>query len=156
MNRKAGTDDKEAFPAAVARYLDATRFSSRIVYTDYRGHAVELAAGAAREGVETVVVVGGDGSATEVARGLVDTATVMAIIPRGSGNGLARFLGIPRDMRRALELIGRGTPRAIDVGTAGGHLFLSNAGVGFDALIAAVEDKRGRLAGKTSAKAAHA
>jgi len=145
VNRKAGTDDKKAFPGAVARYLDATRFSSRIVYTDYRGHAVELAADAARQGVEIVAAVGGDGSVNEVARGLAGTATVMAIIPQGSGNGLARFLGIPRSTARALELIRDGAPRAIDVGSAAGHLFLSNAGVGFDALIARLfRDNKGR------------
>lgn len=136
VNRKSGTDDKKAFPEAVDRCLDAARFSVRIVYTEYRGHAVELASEAARQGVEIVGVVGGDGSVNEVARGLVGTGSVMAVIPRGSGNGLARFLGIPRDMRRALEVIHTGTPRPIDVGSANGHLFLSNAGVGFDTLIA--------------------
>lgn len=145
VNRKAGTDDKKTFPDAVARYLDASVFSSRIVYTDYRGHAVELAAEAARQGVDIVAAVGGDGSVNEVARGLAGTPAVMAVIPRGSGNGLARFLGIPRNTARALELIREGAPRPIDVGSAAGHLFLSNAGVGFDALIAGLfRDNKGR------------
>lgn len=145
VNRKAGTDHKQAFPEAVARFLDTAHFSYRIVYTEFRGHGVDLAREAARNGVAMVVAVGGDGSVNEAARGLVNTDTVLAIIPRGSGNGLARFLHIPRDIRGALEVINRGVPRSIDVGFANGHLFLSNAGVGFDTLIATLfSENKGR------------
>lgn len=79
---------------------------------------------------------GGDGTVNEVARGLLGSNTALAIVPAGSGNGLARALGIPLEGRAALALIPAGRHRRIDAGIAGEHLFLSNAGVGFDALIA--------------------
>lgn len=145
VNRKAGTDDKKAFELAAARYLNAARFTHQVVFTEYRGHAVTLAKAAAGEGAGIVAVVGGDGSVNEVARGLKGTSTLMAIIPRGSGNGLARYLGIPRDIRRAIGVINTGVPRTLDAGEANGQLFLSNAGVGFDTLIATLfRDNKGR------------
>lgn len=149
VNRRAGTDEKKAFPAAVARALDPALFSWRIAMTEYQGHATELARAAAAEKMDIVAVVGGDGSVNEAARGLWGSGTALAIIPRGSGNGLARFLDIPLDTAGALETLSTGKPHAIDAGFANGHLFLSNAGVGFDAVIATLfASSRGRgLAG---------
>lgn len=145
VNRKAGTDKKEKFPEQVSNILDGSLFSHEIVTTGYRGHAVDLAAAAARAGTEVIAVVGGDGSVNEAARGLLGTDATLAIIPKGSGNGLARALGIPLDTRGALELINRFHPKRIDVGFANERLFLSNAGVGFDTVIATLfEGSAGR------------
>jgi YegS/Rv2252/BmrU family lipid kinase len=136
VNNKAGTGNRERFPALVEQVLDPSLFSWRIAFTQYRGHGAALSAEAARGEADIVVAVGGDGSVNEVARGLLGTRSVLGVVPAGSGNGFARALGIPRNPSRALQLIARFHPRTIDVGFANGHLFLSNAGTGFDSLIA--------------------
>jgi YegS/Rv2252/BmrU family lipid kinase len=136
VNSRAGTGRREGFPRQVEEVLDPGLFSWEIVYTSYRGHAASLSAQAAREGVDAVAAVGGDGSVNEVARGLLGTGCALAVIPAGSGNGFARMLGIPRNIPGALQAINDFHPVTIDVGFANGHLFLSNAGAGFDSLIA--------------------
>lgn len=145
VNRKAGTDEKRKFPIQVDHVLNKDFFSFDVTYTQFRGHAIELAKNAAENGVDIVVAVGGDGSVNEVARGIFDTESALAIIPKGSGNGLARSLGIPLNTIKALKLINDLHLQKIDVGFANEHLFLSNAGVGFDALVARLfSENKGR------------
>lgn len=136
INPKSGTDEKKKFPSRVNHILSKDLFSYEIAYTAYRGHAIELASQAAKNGVEVVAAIGGDGSVNEVAQGLLGTNSKLAIIPRGSGNGLARSLKIPRNIDQAIEKINQLKTKFIDVGYANKRLFLSNAGTGFDTLIA--------------------
>ncbi|CAL1521376.1 diacylglycerol kinase family protein [Chitinophaga sp. MM2321] len=136
INRKAGTDREKRLEDAISRHFPPARFDVSITHLAYLGHGADLAREAVKNGVHTVVAVGGDGSINEIAQGLVDSDTALAILPLGSGNGLARALKIPLDVNKALNLIVANKQRAIDVGYANEHLFLSNAGVGFDALIA--------------------
>ena len=107
--------------------------------TEGPGHARELARGVAEAGVETVVAVGGDGTMNEVAHGLLGSETALALVPCGSGNGLALHLGIPRSARGALELAagGRGRVATLDSGEADGHPFFNAMGVGIDAEVSA-------------------
>lgn len=136
INPTSGTDEKKKFPSQLNKLLDKKIFSYEIAYTEYRGHAIELAADAAKKGIEIVTAVGGDGSVNEAAQGILGTETILAIVPRGSGNGLARSLKIPVDTEKVIERINHYKAKTIDAGLANGHLFLSNAGAGFDALIA--------------------
>src|SRR5688572_19165191 len=78
-----------------------------IEYTQRRGHAISLANEASKNGFDYVVAVGGDGTINEVARGLLDSDTPMGILPRGSGNGLARHLGIPVTLTDAIDQLFR-------------------------------------------------
>lgn len=145
VNKKAGTSEKNQFPRQVKKILDNSLFSYDIVYTQYRGHATELAKKAVENNTDIVAAVGGDGSANEVAHGIAGSEASLAIIPKGSGNGLARTLRIPINTEKALSLINRNQAVYIDAGLADGHIFLSNAGVGFDALIANLfADRTGR------------
>lgn len=112
------------------RSLDFT-----IEHTSGPGDATCLAQQAANEGYATVVAVGGDGTVNETASGLVGTETALAIIPRGSGNGLARSLNIPLQAAKALEVIGTGKTYRIDAGRAAHRYFFAVAGVGFDASV---------------------
>lgn len=102
------------------------------------GHATEMAQAAAAAGRPLVVAVGGDGTVNEVASGLIGTGTALGIVPRGSGNGLARHLRIPLRPEAALRLILDSTARrrAIDTGTADGRPFVNLMGIGFDAELA--------------------
>ncbi len=104
--------------------------------TKSAGHATELAREAAANGFEVVVAIGGDGTINETARGLIGTHTALAVVPRGSGNGLARELGMPLDFEQAVVSLQRGTIGLCDVGRANGELFLNVAGVGLEAEIA--------------------
>ena len=100
------------------------------------GHATELARQAAQNGYTAVVAIGGDGTINETARGLVGTGTALAVVPHGSGNGLARELGMPLLVEEALARLQQPRPAKCDVGRANGELFLNLAGVGIEADIA--------------------
>lgn len=136
INRKAGTDREKRLGEAIRQHLPSMQFSVETTYLQYLGHGTDLAREAVQRGVDTVVAVGGDGSINEIAQGLLGSSTALAIVPLGSGNGLARALKIPLDAGIALQIVAAGYKRPMDAGFANEHLFLSNAGVGFDALIA--------------------
>jgi YegS/Rv2252/BmrU family lipid kinase len=104
--------------------------------TEHPGQAYALSAAAVQGGCATVVAVGGDGTVNEVARALAGTPVVLGIIATGSGNGLARHLGIHGSWDRAFATLRNGQPRAIDVGFANGCPFLNVAGLGFEAELA--------------------
>ena len=99
-------------------------------------HATELAREAANSGFESVIVLGGDGTINEAAQGLVDTQTALGIIPRGSGNGLAREIGMFVPLEEALVKLQRASVQPCDVGVANEELFLNVAGIGIEANIA--------------------
>jgi diacylglycerol kinase family enzyme len=117
--------------------------------TSRRGHATRLAQGAAAEGVDVVVVLGGDGTLNESANGLAGTDTAMAALPGGSTNVFARSLGLPDDPIEAtgvlLEALGRGAVRRVGLGSVNGRYFLFHAGMGFDAAIVARVERRAAL-----------
>lgn len=102
------------------------------------GHATDLARDAAARGLDCAVAIGGDGTANEVAQGLVGSPCALGLVPRGSGNGLARHLGVPLHAAAALALLvsDASRVRTIDTGTANGHVFINAMGCGFDAEIA--------------------
>lgn len=131
--------------AALARdVLRAQGVEGQVVMADGSGRGREAARALIAQGVETVVAWGGDGTINEVASQLVFRGVTLGIVPAGSGNGLARELGIDRDPRRALEAALAGPVRWIDAGELGGRLFFNVAGVGLDARLAAVFDAGGR------------
>jgi diacylglycerol kinase (ATP) len=103
--------------------------------TTGRGHATALARAARAAGAEIVVAMGGDGTVNEVAQGLVGSDVALGIVPCGSGDGLARGLGLPRARRAAFDVALTGATSRMDVGYANDHLFLNVAGVGFDAAV---------------------
>ena len=105
-------------------------------FTQSAGHATELAARAVSEGYEQILVAGGDGTINEAARALVGKSAALGIIPKGSGNGLARELGIPLSYEQALLTLQHCEPVACDVGQANGEYFFNVAGVGIEAEIA--------------------
>jgi diacylglycerol kinase (ATP) len=91
-----------------------------VEHTDGPRDAERIARDAVRGGVERLVVVGGDGTTSEVVTGLLDAelgdAVEVGVLPAGTGGDLARRLGVPGDMRSAIEALGRGVPRRIDAG----------------------------------------
>ena len=148
INPISGTHAKDEIPRLVDSVLDARRYQYRIVFTEYAGHAAEIAEEEAAKGTDIVVAVGGDGTVNEVARSLVHTETALAIIPCGSGNGLARHLCLPLDVKKALAIINAGQIEAFDYGVINGLPFFCTCGMGFDAFISlkfAEAGKRGPI-----------
>jgi diacylglycerol kinase (ATP) len=129
--------------ARIARTL-AAEFESagtllEVVLTPAPGEAARLAAGAVDEGYRTILAVGGDGTANEVANGMIGSRAALALYPTGVGNDLARSLGYPRGRKRrqlARWLSTEAQTRAIDVGEINGRIFLNAAGVGIDGHVA--------------------
>ena len=117
------------------------------------GHARELARSAANTGYERVVVIGGDGTLSEAANGVADSETALGIIAAGTGNDIARNLGIPRDPRAAAELAATGSARRIDLCAIETQqhsaYFLNIAGFGFDAEVAWRVNRMPKLGGGT-------
>lgn len=148
INPISGTRTKKHITAYIARTLDTALYVPTFITTEYAGHAHELAQRAASEGADIVVAVGGDGTVNEVAGALVHTPTALAIVPCGSGNGLARHQRIPMSVKGAVDVINRGEVRTLDYGTINGRAFFCTCGVGFDAFVSmkfAEGGKRGFL-----------
>lgn len=130
------------------RQLRQAGYDARVIVTTAPGHATEAARDAVAGGVDLVVAWGGDGTMNEVARVLAFGPVALALVPAGSGNGLARDLGVPFDPAAALDMAGAGQRRRIDAGEMNGQLFFNVAGVGLDARIAtAFAESRGRRRG---------
>lgn len=135
VNPISGIVGKRAVLANIPKLLSPDRFVYDIAQTEHAGHATELAREAANRGVDIVCAVGGDGTVNEVARALLHTDTALAIIPCGSGNGLARHLHIPLAIQRAIQFLSETEAHHIDYGLVNAHPFFCTCGVGFDALI---------------------
>ena len=148
INPISGTHSKDAMPELIQQTIDAEKFDVDVRLTEYAGHASEIARQCVAQGTDIVVAVGGDGTINEVARSLVHTQTALGIIPCGSGNGLARHLMLPLDIKKALEIINQCHIEAFDYGVINGLPFFCTCGMGFDAFISlkfAEAGKRGPI-----------
>jgi len=121
---------------SVTAMVGSRGIAADVWVTDAPGHAYDIATKAVARGVSTVVAWGGDGTVNEVASALAFTASRMAIVPVGSGNGLARHLAIPLNPERALDVALGSHDTVIDVGELDGRRFVNVAGLGIDAAIA--------------------
>ncbi|MGQ0828444.1 MAG: diacylglycerol/lipid kinase family protein [Bacteroidota bacterium] len=135
VNPISGVGRQKIIEKLIDTQLDRALFDYEIAYTKASKHAIELAKQAVINNCHIVVAVGGDGSVNEIAKGLVGSTTAMAIIPTGSGNGLARHLQIPLDLKKAMEVINRSKETKIDTMQLNEETFVNVAGIGFDAHI---------------------
>ena len=122
--------------STTAARLSEWGLSAPVVFTEAPGHAAELAAAAVAEGVERIVVAGGDGTVCEAAEGLHRAgAGGLAILPLGTGNDAARSLGVPRDLEDAARAVVDGHCRPVDLIRIGDRIVLNAIGVGLTANI---------------------
>ena len=133
VNPVSGGKDKKKVLAAIDRYLDRSAFTYEVLET---GKAGDATAWARESGADVVVAVGGDGTVSEVAAGLLGTGKALGIIPCGSGDGLALHLGISRDPVKAVRALNTGCIARIDAARLDGRPFFCTAGVGLDADVA--------------------
>lgn len=143
VNNYAGQKCGARAADIVVSYLMKKRCSVEYSYTEYSGHATKLAAEACASGFDLVAAVGGDGTVNEVAQGLAGTKTPMGIIPVGSGNGLARELGISLKLLKSAKNLIIGKDQHLDVCRLNNQRFFCTSGIGFDALIAEKMSKSG-------------
>jgi len=122
-------------------YLVSRGLDVRLETTNAPGDATRIAHNAANNGTSDVVVVGGDGTINEAIQGMAGTKARLAIIPRGTGNVLARELGLPLESEKAADVVIRSKTRevhfgvAIDERTDTRRYFLLMAGIGLDASV---------------------
>ena len=136
INPQSGKRRKQrALEAMIRAAGEQAGAEASLVYSEYPGHPQELARQAVAEGVDKIAAVGGDGTVNEIGRQLIGTRTALGIIPCGSGNGLARHLGIPLSPHKAVPAVFDGDTILMDTGTANGLPFLNVMGIGFDAEI---------------------
>jgi YegS/Rv2252/BmrU family lipid kinase len=140
-------DSPERRMALARRMLARHAIEGAVWVTERAGHARELASRAVADGCDLVVAWGGDGTVNEVAVTLIHSPAALGVVPAGSGNGLARGLGLAVRPADALEKALTGSAHAIDVGEFGGRRFFNVAGVGFDAAVAARFNRQGQVRG---------
>ncbi|MBB2150026.1 diacylglycerol/lipid kinase family protein [Pedobacter gandavensis] len=138
INPISGGKDKLKIPALIDAHLDRSKFNANYSFTEYVGHASEIAEEAASKNFDVIVAVGGDGTINEIGTKVMQQNKILGILPFGSGNGLSRFLKIPMKTIQAIKVINDFKVRVIDTGRFNDKCFFNMAGMGFDAHISSV------------------
>ena len=148
VNPISGRARRGAGRDVLARDLLASHgVAGDVLLTRGPGHGRQLAQACVAAGVDRVVAWGGDGTVNDVAGPLIGTQVSMGIVPAGSGDGLARSLGLPLDPRGAFARAMAPESLRMDVGRLGDRHFLNVAGVGFDAALACAFNARAKRGG---------
>ena len=148
INPKSGIGKKDSLPELIDKCIDKNLFDYQIVYTEYAGHATKLTQQAVKDKFTIVVAVGGDGTVNEIGKALINTDTALGIIPVGSGNGLARHLNLPMNLKKCIDILNYCDIKKLDYGIINEHPFFCTCGMGFDAFISmkfAEAGKRGPI-----------
>ncbi len=133
INPKSGnTKDNKSLEDFILKLFP----DSQIHFTDYKGHAKELANQCVEDGFKNLAVVGGDGTINEILSEIVEQDINLAVIPKGTGNGFARMMNIPLTPKKALKQLKKWKPISCDVGKVNEDYFINISGIGFDAYIA--------------------
>lgn len=140
VNPNSGLGKYKKLEKILKREFKRDIFNYNILYTKYAGHA-KLIAQENAEKYDGIVVVGGDGSINEVGQGLIGSSAALGIIPVGSGNGLARSLKIPLNVKKAIKTLFNSDIRVIDSVKINNAYFFNVGGIGFDANIGHLFDK---------------
>ncbi|MFU8821013.1 MAG: diacylglycerol/lipid kinase family protein [Gammaproteobacteria bacterium] len=139
-NLAAGNGRSRRFAKHAVALLERDGLAVETVISRGPGHLAETAAAEAARGRLRLVALGGDGTLSEVAHGLLSVpgaATTLGIVPLGTGNDFVKSAGLPRDWQAACRGLAAGcTPRRIDAGRVNGRWFINGVGLGFDAAIA--------------------
>lgn len=149
INPISGTNSKIGLCEAIEKKVSSMGHTLVTSETKGPGDATQIARKAAEDGYDVVLACGGDGTVNEIATGLIGTNTILSILPNGSGNGLARHIGIPVDPIEALTTVKKGRVVDCDYCTVNDIPFFCTFGLGFDAAVShrfALGNKRGLIA----------
>jgi diacylglycerol kinase (ATP) len=139
-NPAAGNGRGRRTGARALALLERCGLDIKATFSRSAEHLEELAAAEARRGATRIIAIGGDGTFSAVARGLLNvpgSSTVLGIVPLGTGNDFVKSTGLPRDWRAACRVLAAGcTPRPIDAARVNGRWFINGVGMGFDAAVA--------------------
>jgi diacylglycerol kinase (ATP) len=139
-NPAAGHGRVRRLGAEAVRLLESAGLKVETIVSRGPGHLEAVAAAEAQRGRARLVAIGGDGTLSEVARGLLasgEAPAVLGIVPLGTGNDFIKTMGLPRHWRAACRQLAAGCrPRQVDAGRVNGRWFVNGVGYGFDAAIA--------------------
>ncbi len=141
INPISGRKNNSNISKIIHTYFSSINIPHKIIYTKFKDEAPSIVKEYLDKGHTTFIAVGGDGTVNEIAKTLVNTKARLGIIPKGSGNGLARHLGIPLRLNAALDNIKKSHTESIDYGTLNENCFFCTSGIGFDAHIGNVFSK---------------
>ena len=148
INPIAGHKQYKAVEKGICKYLDHKKFESNIEYSKKKGDVQKISKQAIKRGANIIIAVGGDGTVNEVSSALIKSNIKMGVIPIGSGNGLALSLGIPKNIKKAIEKINLNHVKKIDCISVNNLHSINLIGFGFDAYVAkafSTENNRGLL-----------
>ena len=133
LNPCAGNGRSVKIMQRVVKILEQKKIAFQVIETEYPGHATLIAQEAIRNGYNSIIAVGGDGTVLEVANGMIGESATMGIIPAGTGNDFIKTVGIPNDPEIAAEILLRNKHKQVDIGLADDkRYFLNISGTGFD------------------------
>lgn len=146
VNHRSGSGIQSGLERYIRRRCSEAdaNYKVHFQYTEGQGHAINLAMAGVQQEFSALVAVGGDGTINEVARGMNNASIPLGIIPKGSGNGLARHLGIPMDTGQAVRSLIESDIVRMDTFTVNNKLSLNVAGIGFDGHVASLFGRNGR------------
>lgn len=148
INPIAGHKQYKKVEKEIHKYLDHKKFESNLEFSNKKGDVQKKTKEAIDRGANIIIAVGGDGTVNEVSSVLINSKVKMGIIPIGSGNGLALCLGIPKNIKKAIEIINLNKVKKIDCISINNLHSINIIGFGFDAFVAkkfAGESNRGLL-----------
>tara|TARA_B100001059_G_scaffold159911_1_gene159496 strand:- start:1542 stop:2450 length:909 start_codon:yes stop_codon:yes gene_type:complete len=152
VNPISGGKEKKTLQLKIAKHLDLNIYSYKIILTQYKGHAKEIAVKAVKEKIPFVCAVGGDGTIHEIGKELICSKTTLCIIPKGSGNGIANHLGLSKKTKKAIQCINEAIITKIDTVAVNSSFFIGTSGFGIDAMIARKFDNDPKRGFKTYIK----
>jgi diacylglycerol kinase (ATP) len=141
VNPAAGKGNYKYSISKINEHVDQNKYNAIIEITSHKGHAYKIAGHYKEKGIKNIVAVGGDGTINEIGAAIINTGISLGIMPRGSGNGLARYLSIPPNARKALKIITDHKTKIMDAATINDKYFFCTSGVGLDARVGILFDK---------------
>lgn len=130
INPIAGGGKTEEFKERIEAKMRKQSRSFKILLTTKPKDAIKMAF---ESDIKTIVAVGGDGTVSEVAEGIIKRGYgILGIVPGGTGNDLIKSIGMEEGISQSIETILKGKTSKIDVGTANGRIFLNIGGIGLD------------------------
>ena len=129
VNPNAGKRISDHIIATIRKEFPQNIYFQIVIWKD-KNHFDEITALLKTEGYTDAVAVGGDGTVNHVAKTILNTGITLGIVPIGSGNGLARSLGLSMNIEQVIKQIAEGKTATIDNGTVNGIPFFCTSGIG--------------------------